>query len=156
MHCTRCCLRSSVRTPAVLRRWCVVCAVCGVWVCALYGEIAVLPDTGYTGTYCTSPHSSASALCAVVSSQCDHLCPLSLSSWAAAEIVANLVRKMQRFVRSPAVGAIRQLSTKAAAAPAAAVNHNPPKKIPGINGRYAGAVYTAASKVCTKICLLLA
>lgn len=137
--------------------------MCGVYVCALYGEISIVPDTGYTGTYCTSIHtppSSASALCAVVSSQCDRS-PLSsvffpLSSSVAAEIVANLVRKMQRFVRSPAVGAIRQLSTKAAAAPAAAVNHNPPKKIPGINGRYAGAVYTAASKVCTKICLLLA
>lgn len=57
---------------------------------------------------------------------------------------------MQRFVRSPLVGAARQLSTKAAAAvpaAAAAVNHLPPKKIPGIHGRYAGALYTAASKV---------
>ena len=54
---------------------------------------------------------------------------------------------MQRLVRSPAVGAFRQLSTKAAAAPPSAVNHLPVKKIPGINGRYAGAVYTAASKV---------
>lgn len=26
--------------------------------------------------------------------------------------------------------------------------HAPPKKIHGIGGRYAGAVYTAASKVC--------
>ena len=54
---------------------------------------------------------------------------------------------MQRLVRSPAVGAFRQLLTKAAAAPPSAVNHLPVKKIPGINGRYAGAVYTAASKV---------
>lgn len=57
---------------------------------------------------------------------------------------------MQRFVRSPAIGALRQMSTKAAAAvpPAAAeINHMPPKKIPGIHGRYAGALYTAASKV---------
>ena len=59
-----------------------------------------------------------------------------------------IVRKMQRFVRSSAAaGAIRQLSTKAAAAAPPAVNHLPPKKIPGITGRYAGAVYTAASKV---------
>jgi hypothetical protein len=55
---------------------------------------------------------------------------------------------MQRFVRSSAAaGAMRQLSTKAAAAVPPAVSHLPPKKIPGINGRYAGAVYTAASKV---------
>ena len=28
-----------------------------------------------------------------------------------------------------------------------AASHQPPKKLHGINGRYAGAVYTAASKV---------
>jgi hypothetical protein len=55
---------------------------------------------------------------------------------------------MQRFVRSSAAsGAIRQLSTKAAAAVPPVVSHLPPKKIPGITGRYAAAVYTAASKV---------
>ena len=61
---------------------------------------------------------------------------------------------MQRLVRSPAVGAFRQLSTKAAAAPPSAVNHLPVKKIPGINGRYAGAVYTAASKVIKRSILI--
>lgn len=30
----------------------------------------------------------------------------------------------------------------------AAKSHAPPKKVHGINGRYASAVYTAASKVC--------
>ena len=59
-------------------------------------------------------------------------------------------RNMQRFVKSPLVGAARHLSTKAAAAVppvAAAISHLPPKKIPGIHGRYAGALFTAASKV---------
>lgn len=35
----------------------------------------------------------------------------------------------------------------------AAANHVPPKKLHGINGRYAGAVYTAASKVSILIAL---
>lgn len=61
---------------------------------------------------------------------------------------------MQRIARSPAIGAFRQLSTKAAPVPPVAANHLPPKKIPGINGRYAGAVYTAASKV-TKTFILI-
>jgi hypothetical protein len=48
-----------------------------------------------------------------------------------------------------AVVAVRSFSGKAA------VSHAPPKKIHGTVGRYAGAVYTAASKVCQAILIFL-
>ena len=52
------------------------------------------------------------------------------------------LKKMNSSLRlfPSALVAARAFSTKA-------VSHAPPKKIHGIPGRYAGAVYTAASKV---------
>ena len=45
---------------------------------------------------------------------------------------------MQRATLKFSAAAVRQFSS--------AASHQPPKKLHGINGRYAGAVYTAASK----------
>ena len=46
---------------------------------------------------------------------------------------------------------MRLFPTAARAFSSKAVSHAPPKKIHGTTGRYAGAVYTAASKVCETI-----
>jgi hypothetical protein len=47
-------------------------------------------------------------------------------------------------IAQSAAGSVRHLSTPAAKK---VVSHKPPKKVAGIVGRYAGSVYTAASKV---------
>jgi hypothetical protein len=49
-----------------------------------------------------------------------------------------------KFAQS-AAGSVRHLSTPAAKK--VPVSHVPPKKVAGIVGRYAGSVYSAASKV---------